>query len=228
MRPAELDLLLRRVATLDDPVRRAVYFFVVEQGESSRDQAARGVHISRALAAFHLDKLVQQQLLEARYRRLNRRRGPGAGRPAKLYRRAALQLALYLPWREYELAARLFAGVLAAERRPALTRLRRAARDLGRRLGKDAPRGRRAFITLLRHYGYEPVRRGTGAIALRNCPFDALARLNRDLVCGMNRALLSGLQRGAGLAGHKVVPCTEPQMCCAMLEPTSRQRTSRG
>src|SRR5918911_20308 len=51
----------------------------------------------RDLAAFHLDKLVEAGLLEASFRRLGERRGPGAGRPAKLYRRGAGEVAASLP-----------------------------------------------------------------------------------------------------------------------------------
>ena len=217
---------LARLATLEDPVRRALYLYVIEHGdETSRDQAARGVGISRALAAFHLDKLVRAGLLDVTYRRLNRRRGPGAGRPAKLYRRAATQLALSLPPREYEFAARLFADALAAGK--AERSLRRVARGWGRRLGTGSPpRGRarrsaarRAFLALLKQHGYEPSTATDGSIVLRNCPFDALARTHRDLMCGTNRALLEGLRRGAGLTGYEVVATSEPGRCCATVRP---------
>src|SRR6266550_5151777 len=102
--PAQnVDSTIGRIAALADPVRRALYLFVARgPGQVSRDRAARGVRISRALAAFHLDKLVRHGLLEASYRRLGKRRGPGAGRPAKLYRRSGLQLQVSLPPREYE------------------------------------------------------------------------------------------------------------------------------
>src|SRR5574338_920047 len=130
--PAEnAERTIARLAALTDPVRRALYFYVVNgTGEVSRDQAARGVRIARPLAAFHLDKLVEQGLLETTFRRLSGRRGPGAGRPAKLYRRSSLQVDLSLPAREYELAARLFAGALAAGAPGAAhARTQRAARD---------------------------------------------------------------------------------------------------
>src|SRR2546429_2846136 len=107
--------------------------------EVGRDEAARALRISRALAAFHLDKLVQLGLLEAAYRRLSGRQGPGAGRPAKLYRRSTRQLEITLPQRRYALAGRLLARALAAQRSPASRRaLERAARDLARTLGQAA------------------------------------------------------------------------------------------
>ena len=217
--------MLARLATLEDPVRQALYLFVVEHGESSRDQAARGVGVSRALAAFHLDKLVQEGLLAAAYRRLTRRRGPGAGRPAKLYHRSAAQLSVSLPPREYELAARLFADALAAGK--AERALQRVARRLGRRLAAETrARGkasssaaRRAFVAVLKQHGYEPTSAADGSIVLRNCPFDALARTHRDMMCGTNRALLEGVRRGAGLTGYEVVATAEPGRCCATVRP---------
>src|SRR5512146_641315 len=104
-----LEQQLESLVALGDPVRRALYFLVLGQpdGDVSRDQAARALHLTRALAAFHLDKLVDAGLLEVSFRRLSGRSGPGAGRPSKLYRRASRPIEVTLPARRYELAARL-------------------------------------------------------------------------------------------------------------------------
>jgi predicted ArsR family transcriptional regulator len=211
-----------RIAALADPVRRALYFFVARApGEVSRDQAARGVAIARPLAAFHLDKLVAQGLLEASYRRLSKRRGPGAGRPAKLYRRARLQVDVSLPPRQYELAARLFAATLATAAPATRTRLRRSARTLGTSLGRNARSraGRRPTLTtILQECGYEPFRADDRAIRLRNCPFDALARDFRPLMCDANQALLAGVVAGLGLSRCAAVLDPQPGMCCVALQ----------
>ncbi len=75
------------IALLDEPKRRRLYEYVAESDEPvGRDQAAAALGISRELAAFHLDRLVEGGLLETEYRRRSGRGGPGAGRPAKLYR----------------------------------------------------------------------------------------------------------------------------------------------
>src|SRR3712207_446445 len=101
------------ISLLGEPVRRRLYDFVTSQTDSvSRDQAAKAVGIKRPLAAFHLDKLAEEGLLEVEFRRLSDRKGPGAGRPAKLYRRPDRELNVSLPHREYELAARVFAEAL--------------------------------------------------------------------------------------------------------------------
>ncbi|HKV70400.1 MAG TPA: hypothetical protein VJN62_04090, partial [Gemmatimonadales bacterium] len=101
------------VAALGEPVRLALYQYVIEHGEAGRDEAARATRISRALAAFHLDRLVGEGLLTASYRRRSGRTGPGAGRPAKVYARAPGEITLSLPERRYELAARLLARAVA-------------------------------------------------------------------------------------------------------------------
>lgn len=223
---------MRRLALLADPVRRALYFFVAQAappGEVSRDQAARGVGIARPLAAFHLDKLADEGLLEISYRHLTKRRGPGAGRPAKLYRRSAIQVDFSLPPREYELAARLFARAITQPAPGSTTaRARVVARAFGKDVGTAARRGaggnptRRSLLRqlqrVLRDHGYEPLRASGGTIRLRNCPFDALAREHRPLTCGMNQALLAGVVQGLSLAGCKAVADPQPGMCCVRLD----------
>ncbi|MDQ1709850.1 MAG: hypothetical protein QOG49_1235, partial [Frankiaceae bacterium] len=57
---------LAAVAALTEPVRRALYNAVVHsRGPMGRDAAAAAVGISRGLAAFHLDRLVELGLLDA-------------------------------------------------------------------------------------------------------------------------------------------------------------------
>lgn len=221
---------IRAIVVLGEPVRRALYDYVVGQAsEVSRDVAARAVGISRALAAFHLDKLVEEGLLEPSYRRLTKRRGPGAGRPAKLYRRSGLQLQVSLPPREYELAARLFASALVAASPSIAARVRKAARDLGISLGREVRRrtgkrsGRRRvpqpIDAVLREHGYEPFRAPDGSIRLHNCPFDALARDHRALVCDANLHLMQGLVAGLGTPGIKPRPEIQPGQCCVVFGP---------
>src|SRR5687768_15474920 len=101
------------IAVLDDPVRRSLYLHVARQADAvSRDAAAEATGTARENAAFHLDRLVEAGLLEASYRRLSGRTGPGAGRPSKVYRRSAQQLHITLPARRYELAAEVMAQAL--------------------------------------------------------------------------------------------------------------------
>ena len=231
----DLQYRIAAIASLDEPVRRELYLYVAGRGsEVGRAEAARALRISRALAAFHLDKLVELGLLDVAYRRLSGRQGPGAGRPAKLYRRSTRQLEITLPQRRYELAGRLLARALAAQRSPATRRaLERAAHDLGKTLGQEARgarrgRGRRrtggplaAALAALDDCGFEPAR-GDGEVRLRNCPFDAVAAEARVLVCGMNLALVRGLVAGAGVRRVRARSAPEAGACCVALTLSAR------
>src|SRR6476620_6115370 len=115
--PRDIDADLISVAALGEPVRRELYRFVAAQPDPvSRDQAAAGVGVARHVAKFHLDKLEEDGLLEVEYRRPPGRSGPGAGRPAKLYRRSGRAIAISLPERRYDLAGQVMAqAIIAAE-----------------------------------------------------------------------------------------------------------------
>src|SRR5215203_1097157 len=59
MEPSDVDQQLIGLAGLGDPIRRALYRYVADRGVPvSRDEAAKAAGISRPLAAYHLDKLV--------------------------------------------------------------------------------------------------------------------------------------------------------------------------
>ncbi|HEX2026300.1 MAG TPA: transcriptional regulator [Actinomycetota bacterium] len=216
------------LAPLVDEVRRDLYLYILAaRTEVGRDEAAEAVGISRALAAFHLDKLVDEGFLEAGYRRLSGKRGPGAGRPAKVYRTAGRQVDVSLPPRDYELAARvLLEASTSGDRR----RRAQAARRLGRELGRGArtrstsPSAReRALFRLLESRGFQPSEDEQGSIRLANCPFDSLVDDYRDTVCGLNRSLLEGVVEGTG-AGRTAVPVERERGCCVALLPGSGQR----
>src|SRR5436190_14925906 len=96
------------LGALDDPTRRALYAVVARSAAPvGRDDAAAAAGITRSLAAYHLDRLAEAGLVEATYARPPGRGGPGAGRPAKLYRRAERQFSLSTPPRDYELLAEI-------------------------------------------------------------------------------------------------------------------------
>jgi len=192
------------VAALAEPVRRDLYLYVSRQDAPvSRDQASEGVGVARHTAKFHLDKLVEEGLLDTDFKRLAGRRGPGAGRPTKLYRRSARQLSVTLPERRYDLAGQLMARAIensTGDGTPVVDALHAAAAELGTTLGTrareqagdepDPERLVQAACAVLTHLGYEPHRQ-EDTITMANCPFDTLAREHTVLVCGMNLALLA-------------------------------------
>ena len=221
------------IAALADPVRRSLYFYVVGRpAHVGRDEAARAVKVSRALAAFHLDKLVEAGLLETTYRRLTKRRGPGAGRPAKLYRRSSRQFSVSLPQRNYELCARVLADALAGAGAATLANVKRTARRLGKSLAvearrpPDAGRGRqhrlRAATALLAEQGFDPQAGRGGVIRLGNCPFAAVAREQKAVVCGTTLALVEGIVAGMELRGFEARAVPQNGSCCVAVMATKR------
>ena len=235
MDPIDVDQQLTSLAGLGDPIRRALYRYVADRGVPvSRDEAAQAAGISRPLAAYHLDKLVDDGLLEPRYHRRGRRRGPGAGRPAKHYVRADRPLELSLPARDYAALAELLAGAFEADRSGAAkAALNRAAAALGAELGTEAA-GRTApdgdpdqvlaaVRQVLAARGYEPYQDPDGTIRLRNCPFDRIAARHRELVCGANHAMLQALTHQVDGDPPTVRAVLDPQpgRCCVTLTRAS-------
>jgi predicted ArsR family transcriptional regulator len=236
MPPEDADL--GAVSCLSDPVRARLYEFVSRSPVPvGRDEAAAAAGIGRAIAVYHLDKLVDAGLLTASYRRSPGRGGPGAGRPAKYYARSGREFAVTVPPREYELAAHLLAQAVAADTGGAS---RAALRDAARRFGADAGAEHRTVARgagdpacvadALRAHGFEPWTAEDGTVVLRNCPFHALAARHRDLVCGMNLALIEGLVAGLGASGLRPALDPRPGQCCVVIraDQPSADRSKTG
>jgi predicted ArsR family transcriptional regulator len=216
---------LASVSCLHDRVRGRLYAFV--SGRSApvgRDEAAAAAGIGRALAVYHLDKLVDSGLLGACYRRPPGRSGPGAGRPAKLYTRSGGEFMVTVPPREYQLAARVLVQAVAADRSGrAQATLRDTAWQLGAELGArhraDRAQGEGLWLALesvLSDHGFEPWHDDHGTVRMRNCPFRRLAEQQPDVVCHMNLALMQGLAVGLGGSLNPVLD-PEPGYCCVAI-----------
>ncbi|NRQ35185.1 transcriptional regulator [Nonomuraea sp. NN258] len=207
---------LHALSLLHDPVRRSLYDVVAGSGgEVGRGEAAEAAGVSRTLAGHHLDKLVEAGLLESGFRAQDRK-GPGSGRPAKVYRRAAGERTVSLPPRDYATLASVLADVvdlLGAEEQ---------AEQAARRAGARLARGHEGepVERVLRERGYEPYAEDE-TLRLRNCPFHALSREQPLLVCSMNLALCQGLLEGLGAdpAGVRLDP--RPGECCVALSKTN-------
>ena len=222
------------ISALAEPARRGLYLYVVAQPDPvSRDQAAEGTDLPRHTAKFHLDKLVEEGLLDTEFRRLSGRRGPGAGRPTKLYRRSARQVAVTLPARHYQLVGQILAaGVEDAARNgvPIVDAVQRAAAAAGHRLGAAELRrvGDTAADTLdhmcaaLTAYGYEP-RTQADTLVLANCPFHALAQDHTELVCTMNLHLIAAMLEELGHPAQLARLDPAPDRCCVTVTSTPAQ-----
>ncbi|MDA2805577.1 helix-turn-helix transcriptional regulator [Nocardiopsis suaedae] len=233
------DPAIGAAGALADPVRRRLYRYVCERGEAGRADAAEALGVARTLAAFHLDRLAEAGLLEVERRRLTGRQGPGAGRPAKVYRRSGREVSLHLPPRDYEAAARLLAE--AVERAGAEEALYAVAREEGRRRaaaaeGAEGPTRLEEVAAALAACGYEPVVPAAGEengreenggesggqgcgqggeVRLRNCPFRSLASDFPPLTCGMNLELVRGMIERWGGFTARTAP--SPKGCCVAI-----------
>jgi predicted ArsR family transcriptional regulator len=228
--PDELADRVAAIGALAEPTRRALYRYVATQQEPvSREQAARAVELPLHTAKFHLDRLVEDGLLEVEFRRLSGRSGPGAGRPSKLYRRSTRQFSISLPERRYELAGDVLATAIdrsIREGTPIAESVRDAAAETGRRLAAgflvaESPGGQEhegldRTARVLERHGYEPQRSGS-RVLLANCPFDRLATDHTDLVCNLNLALIGGVIDGLQIRGVTPELAPERGLCCVQL-----------
>jgi len=208
------------VAALAEPVRRALYEHVAASADPvSRDAAADALQLPRSTAAFHLDRLAAEGLLAVEYRRLSGRTGPGAGRPAKLYRRLDTELTVSVPERRYDLVGQVLAAAIDESARSGESVhdiLPTAARAAGREIGAGAG----SLPAALDGYGFEARRDDNDGWVLRNCPFHRLAQRHTQLVCGLNLELLCGIADGAEDDQHTLVLDPAPGRCCVRIMPS--------
>jgi predicted ArsR family transcriptional regulator len=209
------------IAALADPLRRRLYDHVARSdGPVGREEAAEAVGVAVHTAKFHLDRMVADGLLEVEYRRLTGRSGPGAGRPAKLYRRADRDFAVTLPARHYDLLSEVLADAAEASiarGQPIDEVAAEVARRHGERLAADAGEPGAAPLARLAGtlgtVGYEP-RVVEDRMVLENCPFDRVAREHTALVCGLNLDFVRGVVDGLGCAGVTATLEPAPGRCC--------------
>jgi predicted ArsR family transcriptional regulator len=215
---------LSAVAVLADDLRRRTYAYIRRaDGPVTRDDAAAAAGISRKLAAFHLDKLVDAGLLQASFARPAGLRR--AGRASKVYAPAGVDVQVSIPPRDHAVLAGILIDAVTEDTRQAVLR---AAAGQGQELGAaehDRLRPGRlgteralslACDTLERH-GFEPARAEPTRVWLRNCPFQPLASRAPDLVCGINQAFLAGFLRGLGASTVTAVLTRRPGACCVEL-----------
>jgi predicted ArsR family transcriptional regulator len=230
------------IAALADPLRSRLYEMVRTSGRPvSRDEAAEAAGISRSLAAFHLDKLVDRGLLTFEYARPQGRSGPGAGRPSKMYSPSEVEVEVSIPERQYSVIGKLLVNSILAEPGQAARSdvAANVAAAEGRRVGQDVraelrmrpPGTERALATVadvLRERGYEPYPVEDGSIRLRSCPFHQVARHAPELVCRMNREFIEGIVRGIGNQTLEASLEPTPGQCCVVLRAGARETARKG
>jgi predicted ArsR family transcriptional regulator len=210
---------LDAAGVLADPVRRALHALVADAGEPvGRDEAAAATGTPRSTAGYHLDQLVEAGLLTVTHARRSGRTGPGAGRPAKLYTPAPVEVTVQLPPRDDTLVAHLLATAVESDPSGAARQaLREATRAAGRALAADLPEPTvDALIDVLDRRGYAPARCAEGGVRLRNCPFHHLVEDHLDLVCALNEDLLGAATEETDV-GLVAVLDPQPGQCCVVL-----------
>ena len=216
-------------AALVDRSRRALYQHVCHQDRPvSREEAANATGVSRALAAFHLDKLVEVGLLRARYepsphRPRTRGRAPKVYEPAPERLDARDGLVITIPERRYRLLAEILADAVAQDPGDAGQAARERAHQRGRDLGRQlrAHEAAPAVADVLAELGFAPAPEPDGRLLLHNCPFHALATRHTALVCGLNHALLTGLLEGLAADRVRADLVPRPGACCVTVRPTA-------
>ncbi|WP_033388779.1 helix-turn-helix transcriptional regulator [Kibdelosporangium aridum] len=213
---------IKAVAALDDDLRWRMYTFIrAERRPVTRDEAAASVGISRKLAAFHLDKLVDAGLLKAGYQAAGK-----VGRAPKVYEPTDVDIRVAIPQRQHDVLAEILLDAVVAK--DVSDEAVKAAAQRGENLGTNerdkAKLGRlgaeRALTVaegVLTRYGFEPAREGPTCLRLRNCPFHPLAAKAPDLVCAINQAFLNGLLDGLEAPSVRAVLEPAPGECCVRL-----------
>ncbi|MBO0683404.1 MAG: helix-turn-helix domain-containing protein [Candidatus Dormibacteraeota bacterium] len=219
---------LATASVLIDAVRRRVFQIVRRARRSvTRDEAASAAGISRNLAAFHLDKLVEAGLLTAG----TQTRG-GVGRRPKVYGLGGAEVHVDVPRRQHRLLADVLVKALQRDesgdaRRTAMEEANRQGRALGAaaRAESGEATSLAGAYTAIESLGFEPYQADPGVVRLGNCPFRPLALESPELVCGLNQSLLDGLLDGLGAAGVEAELAPRPGECCVQL--TARQEEER-
>jgi predicted ArsR family transcriptional regulator len=232
--PASAQQAIRAVAALDDDLRSGMYGFIRRARRPvTRDEAAASVGISRKLAAFHLDKLVEAGVLRAGYQAVGGVRK--VGRTPKVYEPVEADILVSIPQRHHDVLAGILvdAVLTEADDEDARASTLRVARTHGEEIGsaereqaRPGRLGAERALTLtsgvLERYGFEPDREIPTRVRLRNCPFHPLACRAPDLVCGINQAFCSGVL--AGLDATTVEAVLDPRVgeCCVELRAAGK------
>lgn len=224
------------IGALADPIRRDLYEHVVGQhGAVSREEAAVAVAIPLSKAKFHLDRLVTEGLLDTEFKRLSGRQGPGAGRPAKLYRRASREFQASFPERRYDTMGSILAAAVEnsqdGESLPSAIRTAAYAKGAGavsELRGSQTPGAHpddapasdvlSDALATLAGLGYEP-EVVEQELLLHNCPFDALAQEHRELVCSSNEHYVQGALDASGCGRLRAHFEPSSGFCCVVARP---------
>ncbi len=222
---------LDRLAAAGDPQLRRILLYARGRRDAfTADDAASALRVHRNVARSRLDRLAESGFLSVSLERPEGRRGPGAGRPAKVYHVAPELDAVEFPDRRLADVIGFLVGKLPARGREKA--LREAGEEFGRSLG--AATGLKASANV--RTGLERVCDGLGSLgfpvslqsleddkailATPTCPLRPLVVKHPD-AGAIDRGMWAGLVEG-GVRGVRAerVRCETPQ-CLSKQVPCS-------
>jgi predicted ArsR family transcriptional regulator len=201
---------------LADERRRAVYLHVSRSsGPVTVNEIAETFAIHRNAAKHHLDRLLEAGLLRAEFKRVNGRRGPGAGRPSKLYSSTDMEVSFSLPERHYDLLAHLLLQTLTSGDELETTGSRYGRQLAAAKLATDPEVAMAEGVrSVLDDLGFRPSvetdPEGHVWITTENCPFGwVAAEATEGQVCRLDRSIIAGVLEGFGVKtdvkGHSTI-----------------------
>lgn len=212
-----------QVANLGDSRGRVLDVLVSAGDPLGVGEVATRVGLHPNTVRFHLDGLVEQDLVE---RGVEERDTPG--RPRTLYRARTDQSGAGP--RSYQFLAQILAGSMAGQPKQAGGAAVQAGEEWGRflvdrpepfrRVDKDT--ATRRLTEVLDAIGFAPESVTSGRrrqILLRHCPFREVAEHHRDVVCGVHLGLMRGVlaELDAPLDVDRLDPFVEPHLCVTHL-----------
>ena len=209
------------LGVLVEPQRRRIYDELAQATEpQTLADVAGALDLGRTLTTFHMNKLVAAGLVDV----VPAQPGDGRrGRPSQRYRVSRREIEASVPPRRYDIVASVLLEAARTQQdgETVAAAGRRAGRRRGAELAREEPVRRgaplRRLERLLGRLGYAPAR-SDSTLVLRNCPFDKLRDTDRDLVCGINHALVEGYVEGSDAVGEldaTLRPC--PDNCCVVI-----------
>ncbi len=196
-------------SALGDPTRRAIYIALRESAEPMTAGEVAGLFdIHTNVARHHLDKLADEGFLEVSRRRPAGRSGPGAGRPAKRYEITSKPIEVHFPARRTDHLVDLLLRVVERVAQPDIATV---AEQIGREYGRELA----SEIGTPHDQGYEHAIRAVAAamsglgfamsledddggtrFLTAHCPFGATAGTHPEVICSLDRGIVSGLFAG--------------------------------
>lgn len=220
---------LDRLAAAGDPQLRRILLYARGRPDGFvADEAAAALGIHRNVARGRLDRLAEAGFLTVTLRRRGTRRGPGAGRPAKVYLVAPELEAVEFPERRLADLIALLVGKLPARSREKA--LREAGVDFGRslsattrlRASRDVRTGLERVCDGLGSLGFQAslqsLAGNTAILVSPTCPLRPLVVKHPD-ASGIDRGMWAGLaERGVRGVRAERVKCETPS-CLSEDEP---------